>query len=80
MKTSKIKLAIGSPTKVFDVPDQVLDEKISEGEKTKILKNWEDEAHQLQTAADENMTGGESSRIGEVRAAIDKLNRTTKSR
>ena len=78
MKTSKIELAKESPTKVFDLPDQVLAARIPEGEKSEILKSWEDEAHQLQAAADENMTGGESSRLGEIRSAIDKLSKSAK--
>jgi hypothetical protein len=73
MKTSKIAKAKESPTKVFDVPAEVVTADIPERQKAEILKNWEDEAHQLQTAADESMTGGESSRLGEVRRAIDKL-------
>lgn len=38
MNTSNTKLAIGSPTKGFDVPDQIMDDKIFEGEKSKIPK------------------------------------------
>jgi hypothetical protein len=42
-------------------------------QKAEILENWENEAHQLQAAADESMIGGEPSRLAEVRQAIDKL-------
>ena len=73
MRTAQIATAKPSPTKVFDTPADVVAADIPDEEKAKILKNWEDEAHQLQAAADENMTGGEPSRLGEVRRAIDKL-------
>ena len=73
MRTAQIATAKQSPTKVFDTPADVVAADIPDEEKAKILKNWEDEAHQLQAAADENMTGGEPSRLGEVRRAIDKL-------
>ena len=79
MKTSKIAKAKENPTKVFQSPAEVLAANIPEKEKTAILKNWEDEARQLQTAADENMAGGEPSRLGEVRRAIDKLEKSAKN-
>jgi hypothetical protein len=77
MKTSNISKAKENPTKVFGAPAEVLIADIPDKAKTEILKNWEDEAHQLQAAADENMTGGEPSRLGEVRRAIDKLEKKT---
>ena len=73
MRTAQIATAKQSPTKVFDTPADVVAADIPDEEQAKILKNWEDEAHQLQAAADENMTGGEPSRLGEVRRAIAKL-------
>ena len=42
-------------------------------QKLKVLKRWEADAHDLEVASDENMTGGESSRYGEVRRAIHEL-------
>ena len=78
MKTSKIAKAKESPTKVFDAPAEVVKADIPAKEKAEILKNWEDESHQLQVAADESMTGGEPSRLSEVRRAIDKLKKTAK--
>jgi hypothetical protein len=62
-----------NPTKIFDTPAQVLAAHISNEQKLAILKSWEDEAHQLQTATDENMSGGEPTRLGEIRSAIDAL-------
>ena len=71
MKRSEMKEAIANPTKVFDEPADVVNAALPTATKQKILKNWEDEAKQLMAAADENMTGGEPSRIDDVRKAID---------
>ena len=46
---------------------------ISTAEKLMILRSWENEAHQLQAATEENMTGGEPSRLEEIRKVIDRL-------
>lgn len=73
MKTSKISRAKENPSKVFRTPAEVVAADLPENKKIEILENWEDEAHQLQAAADESMTGGEPSRLAEVRRAIDKL-------
>jgi hypothetical protein len=42
-------------------------------QKLKILKRWEADANDLEVASNENMTGGESSQLGEVRRAIHEL-------
>ena len=75
MKNQTIQKAKESPTKVFHTPKEVLAADMPDKAKIEILKNWEDEARQLQAAADENMTGGEPSRLDEVRKAIDILNK-----
>jgi hypothetical protein len=62
-----------NPTKVFDNPAEVLQAPINTEEKLKVLKSWENEAHQLQAATEENMTGGEPSRLDEIRKAIDRI-------
>ena len=79
MKTQKIEKAKVNPTKVFHTPKEVLSADIPDKAKIEILKNWEDEARQLQAAQDENMSGGEPSRIDEVRQAIDKLEKQRKA-
>lgn len=71
-----VEKAQASPTKVFDSPADVLATAISKVEKFEILRSWEDEAHQLQAAADESMTGGESTRLDEIRKAIDTLEKS----
>jgi len=73
MKNSKISKAKESPTKVFESPADVVVADMPAEQKAEILENWENEAHQLQAAADESMIGGEPSRLAEVRQAIDKL-------
>lgn len=69
----EVKEAQANPSRLFHAPAEVLQAPISKADKLKILKGWEDEAHQLQAAAEENMTGGEPSRLDEVRKAIDLL-------
>lgn len=73
MKTREVRKAKENPTKVFESPAEVLSADMPVAEKRAILENWENEAHQLQAAADESMTGGEPSRLSEIRRAIDKL-------
>lgn len=63
-----------NPSKEYGRPmDVVLDDSISVSERLDILKRWEQEARDLQRAADENMTGGEPSLLPDVRKAIDTL-------
>lgn len=76
MKTTALEKAKENPTKVFSTPAEVLVANIPQKQKAEILKNWEDEAHQLQAATDESMSGGESSRLSEIRRAIDTLKDT----
>ena len=42
-------------------------ESMTATQKLKVLKRWEADANDLEVAANENMAGGESSRLGEVR-------------
>ena len=62
MKNSKISKAKESPTKVFESPADVVVADMPAEQKAEILENWENEAHQLQAAADESMIGGEPSK------------------
>ena len=79
MKKSSIARAVENPQRVFESPqDVVQDPKLSTDMKLQILKSWEQDAHQLQTSTDENMRGGEPSRLAEVRAAIDRLEKTAR--
>jgi len=72
-KAADVKKVQANPTRTFDSPADVLTADLTDDEKRAILKSWEDEAHQLQTATEESMSGGEPSRLDEVRKAIDRL-------
>ena len=66
--------ALLTPEKIFNLPMEVVDtESLTTEQKLKVLKQWETDAHGLEVAAEESMTGGERSRLGEVRRAIHEL-------
>ena len=66
--------ALLTPEKIFNLPMEVVDtESLTTEQKLKVLKQWEADAHGMEVAADESMTGGERSRLGEVRRAIHEL-------
>jgi len=63
-----------TPSRVFATAmDIVRDGTLQPDEKLLLLKRWEEEANDLQRAADESMTGSDNSRLPEIRSAIDKL-------
>jgi len=69
-----VKEAVANPSKVFNAPmDVIRTPGLTDDEKRAILESWEQEARLLQTATGENMSGGEPSRIEDVRKAIDML-------
>jgi CBS domain-containing protein len=71
---ARVRAAILDPAAVFDSPEEVeSDETLSREDKLAILESWEEDAHELAVAEDENMTGGEPSRLQEVVAARDRL-------
>jgi len=73
-----VKEAIANPSKIFNAPmDVVHTPGLTETDKRAILESWEQEARLLQTATGENMSGGEPSRIEDVRKAIDTLDKPT---
>lgn len=66
-----MKKAIANPSGVFDAPADIVEhDKLSKDEKVKLLQVWETDALELETAAQENMTGGEASRLREVHEAL----------
>jgi hypothetical protein len=66
--------ALLTPQKIFELPMEVVEtESLTTQQKLKVLKRWEADATDLEVATNENMTGGESSRLGEVRKAIHDL-------
>lgn len=69
--------ALLDPAAVFAHPRDVLDsDAMTAEQKLELLKRWETDAIQLSIATEENMGGGEPSRIDEVRHAIDVLCRS----
>lgn len=63
--------ALLTPAQVFDhVIDVVETDSLTVQQKLKVLKRWEADALDLETAAGESMTGGERSRYAEVRKGI----------
>jgi len=66
--------ALLSPSSVFDRPmDVVATDSMTADQKLHVLKRWEAEARDLDMATSENMSGGEPSRLPDVRHAIDLL-------
>jgi hypothetical protein len=68
--------ALLDPSAVFKLPKDVVNsDDLTTAQKLEVLKRWETDALLLSVAAEENMTGGEPSRIEDVREAIDVLTR-----
>jgi hypothetical protein len=66
--------ALLTPEQVFGSAMDVVDTvSLTAQQKLKVLKRWEADARDLETAADESMSGGERSRFAEVRKAIHAL-------
>ena len=66
--------ALLAPEDVFESPMEVVStESLTPEQKLRVLKHWEANAHDLQVATEESMTGPGRSRLGEVRRAIDRL-------
>jgi hypothetical protein len=68
--------ALLDPTHMFDDPAAVLSAPgLTPEQKQEILKRFEFDARELQVAEDENMAGGEASRLAEVEEALASLRR-----
>jgi hypothetical protein len=66
--------ALLTPAQIFELPMEVVNtDSLTTNQKLKVLKRWEADAHDLQVASDESMTGGELSRFDDVRKAIHAL-------
>lgn len=69
--------AIADPSRSFDSPYDIVEHAaLSRDDKFKLLQVWETDARELETAAGENMTGGEASRLREVHEALRTLKET----
>jgi len=66
--------ALIAPEQVFASPMDIVEtESMTPEQKLTVLKHWEANARDLQVASEENMTGPENSRLGEVKKAIIRL-------
>lgn len=66
--------ALLNPSSVFEMPlDIVMTQSMTAEQKLEVLKRWETDSRLLEEATNENLSGGEPSRLGEVRKAIDVL-------
>jgi CBS domain-containing protein len=71
---ARLRAALLDPAAVFGSPEEVeRDARLSQEDKLAILKSWEEDARELAVAEDENMAGGEPSRLEEVVAARVRL-------
>jgi len=69
-----IDKAMENPADVYNEPGQVLtDASLTREEKIKILKRWEYDARVLEVAEEENMAGGVTSMLREVRKSLIEL-------
>jgi CBS domain-containing protein len=74
---ARVRAALLDPAAVFGSPAEVeRDATLDREEKLAILKSWEEDARELAVAEEENMGGGEPSRLEEVVAARVRLTGT----
>jgi len=77
---ARLEAAILDPASVFRSPDQVEhDPTLGRDDKLAILRSWEEDARELAVAEEENMAGGEPSRLDEVVAARGRVERSIES-
>lgn len=70
----RLETIIGDPSRHFDSPMEIAEHSaFGDADKLKLLQAWETDAVVLETASEENMAGGEPSRLREVKEAIRKL-------
>jgi len=74
--TSQIEIekAVAQPGAVFKTPEAVLvDSRLSDAEKRRVLESWERDARELSVAEEENMGGGEPDMLARVLEALATL-------
>ncbi len=65
---------VQDPSAWFDRPDQVLTASgLTDAQKIEVLRAWELDARQLMTATEENMPGGEESKLDSVLDSLKRL-------
>src|SRR5688572_29873533 len=68
------------PARFYDRPQAIADDKTLTGEqKLNLLESWARDEERLQVATEENMGGGESSRLDEVLVVLGRLRESTAS-
>ena len=71
---SDFDTALKDPTLVYQQPNEVLvDQRLDNSQKIKILKRWEQDQRELDVAQEEGMTGGETSQLGVILQALESL-------
>ena len=69
-----LEKAMLNPRSEFSHPEEVLNQQtITREQKIKILRRWEYDARELEVAEEENMGGGPPSMLGDVLAALHRL-------
>ena len=69
-----IELALLDPAAFFETPQHVvMDDRFSKQQKIDILRRWEDDAHLMLTAEDENMPGNSHMVLDQVINALHSL-------
>lgn len=64
------------PRRYYSQANDVLrDRRLNDEERLEILRSWERDARGISVASDENMTGGEPPRLGEVSRALSEVER-----
>ncbi|MGF1628580.1 MAG: hypothetical protein ACFCUT_03850 [Kiloniellaceae bacterium] len=74
--TTQIELekAVTQPWSVYKTPEAVLvDTRLNDAEKRRVLESWERDARELAVAEEENMGGGEPDMLGRVLEALATL-------
>ncbi len=71
MKDIDLKRASLNPAAVFPSPEAVVEHPgLTREQKTEILKRWKYDACELEVAEEENMGGGEPSRLEQVLSSL----------
>lgn len=74
----KVEQTICDPTAEYETPMAVVeDEQLTAEQKLLILKSWRKDAELMQTAQEENMTGGERPHLQDVALAMQELHERT---
>jgi hypothetical protein len=72
--THKFEELLKDPSRFYERPQAVADDKTLTGEqKLSLLESWAKDEERLNVATEENMGGGENSRLDEVLAVLVRL-------